>query len=88
MPILEVADFSAQTAVDMVTGETRALTQPKSNVLTYKLADDFWCAVRPSGTEPKIKIYDGAKGTSFPDAAGKEAALAEAMLKIVEKAGE
>ncbi|MBO4289862.1 MAG: phospho-sugar mutase [Lachnospiraceae bacterium] len=88
MPILEIADFSTQTAVDLVTGETKALTQPKSNVLTYKLADDFWCAVRPSGTEPKIKIYDGAKGGSFPDAAEKEAALAEAMLKIVEEAGE
>ena len=83
--VLEIADFSTQTAVDLTTGAVRTLTQPKSNVLTYKMADNFWCAVRPSGTEPKIKIYDGAKGTSFADAAEKETALSEAMFGIIDR---
>ena len=36
---------------------------PKSNVLRYTLEDDSWIAVRPSGTEPKIKIYYSVKGS-------------------------
>ena len=35
---------------------------PKSNVLYYELSNDAWIAVRPSGTEPKIKYYIGVKG--------------------------
>ena len=34
---------------------------PSSNVLKYKLEDGSWIAIRPSGTEPKIKFYIGAK---------------------------
>ena len=42
-----------------------------------------WCCVRPSGTEPKIKLYMGVKGTSDADAAKKLEALKEAMVAIV-----
>jgi len=41
---------------------------PKSNVLYYELSKDAWLAVRPSGTEPKIKYYIGVKGTSQEEA--------------------
>jgi phosphoglucomutase len=40
------------------------LTTPPSNVLKYVLADDTWLAIRPSGTEPKIKFYIGVKGAT------------------------
>ena len=43
---------------------------PSSNVLYYDLEDDAWCCVRPSGTEPKIKCYVGAKGSSKEEAEG------------------
>ena len=41
----------------------------------YDLTDDAWLCVRPSGTEPKIKLYYGVKGTSLEDAAAKSAEL-------------
>ncbi|HKL99603.1 MAG TPA: hypothetical protein VJZ06_06830, partial [Mobilitalea sp.] len=39
-----------------------------SDVLYFELEEDAWCAIRPSGTEPKIKFYFGVKGNSFEDA--------------------
>lgn len=45
-------------------GPAEKLTLPKSNVLKYVFQDGSWLAVRPSGTEPKIKFYLGAKGQS------------------------
>ncbi len=38
---------------------------PKANVLKFILEDDSWFAARPSGTEPKIKLYYGVKGSSL-----------------------
>lgn len=45
-------------------GETETITLPTSNVLKYKLEDDAWICIRPSGTEPKIKFYFGVKEES------------------------
>lgn len=47
------------------------LTTPPSNVLKYTLADDSWIAVRPSGTEPKIKFYIATVGKDLADAEAK-----------------
>ncbi|MDO5555800.1 MAG: phospho-sugar mutase [Clostridia bacterium] len=41
---------------------------PQSNVLYFEIENDFWVAVRPSGTEPKIKFYMGVKGRKLEDA--------------------
>ena len=49
------------------------------------LEDNSWCCVRPSGTEPKIKLYMGIKGTSSSDATEKLEKLKEAMVKVVEE---
>ena len=56
---------------------------PKANVLKYFFADGGWMAVRPSGTEPKIKFYYSVKGASMEEAEEKVAALQEAAKKIV-----
>ena len=56
-------DFALQTKTDK-DGNVEKLTTPPSDVLKYTLADDSWFAVRPSGTEPKIKFYIGAKAES------------------------
>ena len=63
----------------MKTGEKSTTGLPSSNVLYFDLPDDYWCCVRPSGTEPKIKFYMGVKGTSLEDAAAKSAALTEGV---------
>lgn len=52
----------------METGEVSPTGLPKSDVLYFELNDNAWCAVRPSGTEPKIKFYFGVKGASMEDA--------------------
>lgn len=61
-------DYKADTITDMKTGEVTSTGLPKSDVLYFDLTDDAWCAVRPSGTEPKIKFYFGVKGASMEDA--------------------
>ena len=68
--IIKVEDFQAQTATDS-DGKVTALNTSPSNVLKYYLADGSWVAVRPSGTEPKIKFYISAVGGSMNEAEGK-----------------
>ena len=66
--IIGIKDVKLSTYKNVKTGEIDTLDLPKSNVLYYEMPNDFWCAVRPSGTEPKIKFYIGVKGTSMEDA--------------------
>ena len=67
-------DFKAQTST-AADGTVTALTTPPSDVLKYTLADGSWIAVRPSGTEPKIKFYIAVVGDSNEDAQAKIAAI-------------
>ncbi|MCF1284307.1 phospho-sugar mutase [Streptococcus sinensis] len=67
-------DFKAQTST-AADGSVTALTTPPSDVLKYTLADGSWIAVRPSGTEPKIKFYIAVVGDSNEDAHAKIAAI-------------
>lgn len=69
----------------METKEVKATGLPNSNVLYYDLNDDAWVCVRPSGTEPKIKIYYGIKGTSLEDADAKSAALGNEVKELIDK---
>ena len=68
--ITVVEDFKAQTAT-AADGTVTALTTPPSDVLKYTLADGSWIAVRPSGTEPKIKFYIAVVGESNEDSQAK-----------------
>ena len=81
--VLTFKDVEKDYVKDMVTGEESKIGLPKSNVLYYALEDNNWCCVRPSGTEPKIKLYMVVKGTSDEDAVKKLEALKEAMVAIV-----
>ncbi len=55
--VVNVADYLESVSTNTVTGEKTEITLPKSNVLSYSLPDDNKVIIRPSGTEPKIKIY-------------------------------
>ena len=68
--ITVVEDFKAQTST-AADGTVTALTTPPSDVLKYTLADGSWIAVRPSGTEPKIKFYIAVVGESNEDSRAK-----------------
>lgn len=77
--IVLTEDFLAQTASSK-DGQT-TLTTPPSNVLKYTLADDSWFAVRPSGTEPKIKFYIATVGDTLNSAEEKIANI-EAEINV------
>ena len=68
--ITVVEDFKAQTST-AADGTVTDLTTPPSDVLKYTLADGSWIAVRPSGTEPKIKFYIAVVGESNEDSQAK-----------------
>lgn len=90
-PVEKIGDYKVLTFKDidknyvknMVTGEESKTGLPKSNVLYYELEDNSWCCVRPSGTEPKIKLYMGVKSILEDDANKKLENLKNAMVEIV-----
>lgn len=71
LKVLKFRDYEKDTITDLSTGDVTPTGLPKSDVLYFDLEEDAWCAVRPSGTEPKIKFYFGVKGTSLTDASEK-----------------
>jgi len=81
--VLNFKDIDRDYAKDMVTGNESKTGLPKSNVLYYTLENDAWCAVRPSGTEPKIKLYFGVKGKCENCAVSELQSLKEDMEKLV-----
>ena len=65
--VIEITDYKYGEIVNSKKKIREKTDLPTSNVLYYKLSNDAWCCVRPSGTEPKIKYYIGVKGKSFED---------------------
>ncbi|HGI3872379.1 TPA: phospho-sugar mutase [Streptococcus agalactiae] len=80
--IVLLEDFQKQTATKN-DGTISNLTTPPSNVLKYTLADDSWIAVRPSGTEPKIKFYIATVGNDLADAETKIANIEKEITTFV-----
>ena len=83
--VIKFKDIEKDIVKNMLTKEEKKTGLPKSNVLYYELENDCWCCVRPSGTEPKIKLYFGIKGTSNEEADEKLEELKTAMVDIVTK---
>ncbi|MCR8969650.1 phospho-sugar mutase [Facklamia sp. 7083-14-GEN3] len=88
--LTEVAGISVAEAYDYLNssliyadGKESNLSYPKSNVLKYKLEDGSWIALRPSGTEPKIKLYMGAKAESERAANNKLVRLEEFLNQLI-----
>jgi len=87
--VIEARDYKSGVIKSLSTGETTQTTLPVSDVLYYVTADNSWACVRPSGTEPKIKIYFGAKlpsSATQQDANAKLASLAKDMLTAADMA--
>ncbi|MBR2916797.1 MAG: phospho-sugar mutase, partial [Clostridia bacterium] len=66
--VLFVSDCQSGIKKDAESGKEEKITLPKSNVILFEMEDNCWCAVRPSGTEPKIKFYMGSKGKTVEEA--------------------
>ncbi len=83
LKVLEFKDVYEDYVKNMINGEVTKTGLPKSNVLYYELENNSWCCVRPSGTEPKIKLYMGVKGKNEEEAKKKLEVLKSAMVKVV-----
>ena len=85
-PVVAVRDYSADVRTDVLTGEKTALNIPKCNCVYYELANGSFICVRPSGTEPKLKVYYSVKAKDEAAAkAGLEsmkAAVAELLASV------
>ena len=77
-----ISDYETSVTKDTATGEETPITLPKSNVLSYRLDGATGVIVRPSGTEPKIKIYV----TSVADTRENAQAKADQIAADMEKA--
>ena len=77
LKVLKFKDIQKDIEKNMKNGKITKTGLPTSNVLYY------WCYVRPSGTEPKIKLYMGVKARSEKKATEKLELLKEAMVKVV-----
>ncbi len=77
--VLAMRDYQTHKRIDLESGVETATDLPTSNVLYFELPEDMWCCARPSGTEPKIKFYMGAKGTSLQEAEAQLKQITEAV---------
>lgn len=75
--VLAVRDYARGIRLDKSSGEEQSLGLPQSEVLYFEMEGDAWCAIRPSGTEPKIKYYFGVCSNSFEQA--------ESCLKMIKE---
>lgn len=66
--VKKIRDYQEQKIYNIETKQIEKINMPKSNVLYYELNEDAWLAIRPSGTEPKIKYYIGVKGKNLENA--------------------
>ncbi len=78
------ADYKANTVTELATGKATELGEPSSDVLIYTLENGDKIIVRPSGTEPKIKIYILAHESDKSVLDGKCAIYAERARKLAD----
>lgn len=83
MKVVKFSDFKESVEKDLVAGTEKVIELPKSNVLAYYLEGNNAAIVRPSGTEPKIKIYITAVGKDKADAQRITDLITDDMKKIM-----
>ena len=81
--ILSKDDILLGNKYDLVNDNVCKINLPKSNVIKYYLTDNMWFVLRPSGTEPKLKVYYGVKGQTQAEADQKLEKLSNEVLSIV-----
>jgi phosphomannomutase len=78
--VQSVAGIGVDRMIDYANDETGL---PKSDVLKFMMVDGSWFAIRPSGTEPKIKLYIGVKSESMAASVSKLEALKKEILEKI-----
>ena len=81
--VIKRDDYDTSVSYDTVNGVKNKITLPKSNVLCYYMEDGSSLIVRPSGTEPKIKMYLGSVGKTMESSEKELSLLADAGTKLL-----
>jgi phosphoglucomutase len=81
--VLAVRDYQTSVRTELATGSTEEILLPSSNVIYLELEDDNNFIIRPSGTEPKIKLYCLLKGNTAEEAAQLSELIKEDIKNIV-----
>ncbi|RKD32310.1 phospho-sugar mutase [Thermohalobacter berrensis] len=80
LKLVRYSDYKVRKSFDLVKDVTEDIELPKSNVLKFEFEDGSWYALRPSGTEPKLKIYMSANGKTKEEAEGKIKEMKDEIL--------
>lgn len=81
--VVKIADYKTSTVTDVLSGNVNTIDLPKSNVLSYSLEDNSKVIIRPSGTEPKIKIYITAYDDTRVNAEQKSSLISANAEKLL-----
>lgn len=81
--IISISDYLSGVKYNLLTGCKKKLSLPSSNVLYYELSGGSWFCIRPSGTEPKIKIYLETFGNDMNNAKERLADLKEKVFSML-----
>lgn len=82
--VKRIEDYKLSKAYNVAEGTEETILLPTSNVMKFILEDDSWFVVRPSGTEPKMKIYVSIIGNNKQDATDKVENFKKQVLALVE----
>lgn len=82
--LISFNDYEAGVSNDIVSGTKAAIDLPRSNVLKFVFNDYSWFALRPSGTEPKLKIYFSVTGKTRDEAMAKKDLLKKQVTALIE----
>lgn len=83
--VLAVRDYDSGVRFEVESGVREEILLPRSNVLYYEMGNDAWFCIRPSGTEPKIKVYFGVTGSCMDESKEKLEDLQNDVLSVIEK---
>lgn len=83
--IVSKLDYKLSIEKNLITFKEHAVNLPKSNVLKFILEDGSWFVVRPSGTEPKMKVYMAVVGRDIEDSENKMNEFKEKITKIIDE---
>jgi len=78
-----IRDYQSSEKYILADGSTEKITLPKSDVLYFEMEDGSWFCVRPSGTEPKIKIYYGVSDKTLELSQQKLESLKNSVLEVI-----